>query len=207
MPVSWMDVKLTWEAYTVWIIQTFVTRGLGKADRHYHNTSWLVTKSMWEGPPDVNLVPQNVCLKWCHMHAQLTERSWHPNFVDRLFYFGRIWNNYVDIQWKSMPVRFILFLCIRGYNFLGNLTRKYKVWRKNTSKYKLIQNHQPLVIIVHACIPAQSADLFGFCLTIYIYKLRKAFPPKYLLRIHQPSGLFSFIWAVVWIQPLMIKVF
>ncbi len=40
-----------------------------------------------------------------------------------------IWNNYFDIQQKSMQVKFIMFLCTRGYNSQG-------------LKYKLIRKHQ-----------------------------------------------------------------
>ncbi len=45
----------------------------------------------------------------------------------------RIWNNYVKIHWKSMQVRFIIFLCTREYNSLGGPTRKHKVWMKTKS--------------------------------------------------------------------------
>ncbi len=42
----------------------------------------------------------------------------------------RIWNNYFEIQWTGMQVIFIILLCTRGYNFLRDPTRQYKVWRK-----------------------------------------------------------------------------
>ncbi len=42
----------------------------------------------------------------------------------------RIWNNYVEIQWKSMQVIFIMLLCTQGYNFLGDPTTQHNVWRK-----------------------------------------------------------------------------
>ncbi len=41
-----------------------------------------------------------------------------------------IWNNYVDIQDQNMHVIFIILLCTRGYNFLGDPNRQHKVWRK-----------------------------------------------------------------------------
>ncbi len=37
------------------IIQTFATRGLSKAGKDRHNTSWLVTKSVQAGPQNVIL--------------------------------------------------------------------------------------------------------------------------------------------------------
>ncbi len=42
----------------------------------------------------------------------------------------RIWNNYIEIQWKSMQVIFIILLCTWGYNSPGDPTRQHKVWRK-----------------------------------------------------------------------------
>ncbi len=51
-----------------------------------------------------------------------------------------IWNNYVDIQQKIMPIRFIIFLSTWRYNFLGDPTRQHEVWRKillNTNSWYL----------------------------------------------------------------------
>ncbi len=51
-------------------------------------------------------------------------------------------NNYVDKQRKSIPVRFIMFLCTHRYNSLDNPTRQYKVLKetfKVTFKTKKIK--------------------------------------------------------------------
>ncbi len=42
----------------------------------------------------------------------------------------RIWNNYVEIQCKSIQVIFIILLCTWGYNTLGDMTRQHRVWSK-----------------------------------------------------------------------------
>ncbi len=34
--------------------------------------------------------------------------------------FEAIWNNYIEIQWKSMQIRLIMLLWLQGYNFLGD---------------------------------------------------------------------------------------
>ncbi len=34
-------------------------------------------------------------------------------------YFEWIWNNYVDIQQKNIPVRITMISCVRGYNSLS----------------------------------------------------------------------------------------
>ncbi len=56
-------------------------------------------------------------------------------------FFEGIWNNHIDIQQKNMQVRFIMFLCTRGYNFLGNPARSLK--EKHVLKYKLILPCRP----------------------------------------------------------------
>ncbi len=38
----------------------------------------------------------------------------------------RIWNNYVEIHRKSMQVIFIILLCTREYNSLGDATRQHE---------------------------------------------------------------------------------
>ncbi len=67
-----------------------------------------------------------------------------------------------------------MLLCTFGYNSVGDLTRNDEVWRKNTSKYKLIQKHYPPPYCTGTIRPDQ---LICFLLTtIYIYKLLKHFP-------------------------------
>ncbi len=41
-------------------------------------------------------------------------------------FFEGIWNNYVDIQQKTSRLDLLCFLCTRGYNSLGDLTRSLK---------------------------------------------------------------------------------
>ncbi len=45
-------------------------------------------------------------------------------------FFKGIWINYVDIQDKSIQVRFTMPLCTREYNSPGDPTRQYKVGKK-----------------------------------------------------------------------------
>ncbi len=47
-----------------------------------------------------------------------------------VFCCERIWNSYIEIQWNSMQVIFVILLCTQGYNSLGDPTRQRKVWRK-----------------------------------------------------------------------------
>ncbi len=56
-----------------------------------------------------------------------------------VFCHERIWNNYIEIQWKSMQVIFIILLCTRGYNFLCDPTRQHEVWRKILLQADLIK--------------------------------------------------------------------
>ncbi len=53
--------------------------------------------------------------------------------TSRFFSWGsccheRIWNNYIEINWKSMQVRFIMLLCTQRYTSLADLTRQHEVW-------------------------------------------------------------------------------
>ncbi len=76
------------------------------------------------------------CTAMCRsVKKYLINSKWrHPRFSLRkgrgVFCHERIWNNYVEIQWKNMQVIFIILLCIRGYNSLGDPTRQHEVWRK-----------------------------------------------------------------------------
>ncbi len=45
----------------------------------------------------------------------------------------RIWNNFIEIHWKSMQVMFNIFWNTLGYNSLDNPSRQHDVWRKTGS--------------------------------------------------------------------------
>ncbi len=47
----------------------------------------------------------------------------------------RIWNNYVEIHWKSMQIMGFFFWCTRWYTSRGDPTRQDKVWRKTLLHY------------------------------------------------------------------------
>ncbi len=75
-----------------------------------------------------------VCTAMCRSEKKylINSKWWHPRFSPggaEVFCRERIWNNYVEIQWKGIQVIFIILLCTGGYNSLGDPTRQ----NENTS--------------------------------------------------------------------------
>ncbi len=55
----------------------------------------------------------------------------------------RIWNNYVEIQWKNMQV---IFWWTWAYNSLGEPIREHDVWRKTHNNNNIIKLYFTLVL-------------------------------------------------------------
>ncbi len=58
----------------------------------------------------------------------------HHVFLPVLSDHERIWNNYIEIQWKSMLV---ILWWTQAYNSLSELARQHGVWRKTALHYEV----------------------------------------------------------------------
>ncbi len=80
--------------------------------------------------PCLGFLPsQKCCANFCYKPSELYIYIYHffKTFlslsVALSYCLERIWNNYIEIQWKTCRLDLLCFYAFKGYNSLGNLTK------------------------------------------------------------------------------------